>query len=515
MKAFDWVDEHARRTPNATALACVETGETRTWAELEARVARLSYVLASGFGVKAGDRVTTLTENDTRTFELQFACMRIGAIMAPLNWRLAQAELEVMAADADPSLIVFDGTWEASAVALADTQGIAARLAWEGNGPDAGYEERLREADGIPASTTIDIDDVTHVLYTSGTTGRPKGALSTHRTLHAHAVNVAHANRMGEQGGHHLNVVPLFHAGGLNVYSNPTLYWGGRVTTVRRFDPAVTLELLTDPALAVTHFCGVLQMYEAITALRQFSSATFPSIRSALFGGWGPSTQGILDAWRARGLSLQLSYGATELGPFVTVLPPDQHAAGDRGASGFVLPYTEVRLVDGEGKDVGDDEDGEIWVRGPSVTPGYWRRDRVDYFVDEWFRSGDVARRSPDGHYFIVGRLKEVYRSGGENIYPAEVEAALLGVPGVVELCVTGVADPEWGEVGLVVLVAEEGTEVTLDALRSYAAERIARFKLPRRILVVDELPRNATGKVPRELLRRQYEASTSGLVVD
>ena len=515
MKAFDWVDEHARRTPDATALACVETGETRTWAELESRVARLAHVLANGFGVQAGDRVTMLAENDTRTFELQFACMRIGAILAPLNWRLAQAELEVMAADADPSLIVFDGTWEAPAVALAETQGIKARLAWESHGPDASYEERLSEADGIPASTTTELDDATHVLYTSGTTGRPKGALSTHRTLHAHAINIAHANRMGEMGGHHLNVVPLFHAGGLNVYSNPTLYWGGRVTTVRRFDPALTLELLTDPGLAVTHFCGVLQMYEAITALPRFSAATFPSIRSALFGGWGPTTQGILDAWRSRGLSPQLSYGATELGPFVTVLPPDQHAAGDRGSSGYVLPYTEVRLVDGGGQDVGDDEDGEIWVRGPSVTPGYWRRDRDDYFVDDWFKSGDVAHRSPDGHFTIVGRMKEVYRSGGENIYPAEVEAALLGAPGVVEYCVVGVADPQWGEVGLVVVVAEEGAEVTLEPLRAYAGERIARFKLPKRIVVVDELPRNATGKVPRDQLRRQYGASTSGSAGD
>ena len=515
MKAFDWVDEHARRTPDTTALACVETGETRTWAELEPRVARMAHVLASGFGIRRGDRVTTLAENDIRTFELQFACMRIGAILAPLNWRLAQAELEVMAADAEPSLIVFDETWESAAAALADAQGIKARLAWEGHGPDASYEERLREADGIPASTTTDLDDVTHLLYTSGTTGRPKGALSTHRTLHGQAVNIAHANRMGEQGGHHLNVVPLFHAGGLNVYSNPSLYWGGRVTTVRRFDPAVTLELLTDPELAVTHFCGVLQMYEAITALPQFSMATFSNVRSALFGGWGPTTQGILDAWRARGLSPQLSYGATELGPFVTVLPPEQHAAGDRGSSGYVLPYTEVRLVDAEGKDVGDGEDGEIWVRGPSVTPGYWRRDRDDYFVDDWFKSGDVARRSSDGHYTIVGRLKEVYRSGGENIYPAEVEAALLGAPGVVELCVVGVADPEWGEVGLVVLVADEGTEVTLESLQAYAGERIARFKLPKRIVVVDELPRNATGKVPRDLLRRRYETSTSGSAVN
>ena len=256
-------------------------------------------------------------------------------------------------------------------------------------------------------------------------------------------------------------------------------------------------------------------MYEAITALPQFSGATFPSMRSALFGGWGPTTQGILDAWRAQGLSPQLSYGATELGPFVTVLPPDQHAAGDRGSAGYVLPYTEVRLVDAEGKDVADGEDGEIWARGPSVTPGYWRRPRDDYFVDDWFKSGDVARRSPDGHYAIVGRLKEVYRSGGENIYPAEVEAALLGAPGVVEFCVVGVADPEWGEVGLVVLVAEEGAEVTLASLRAHAAKRIARFKLPKHIVVVDELPRNATGKVPRDLLRRQYETSTSGSARD
>ena len=257
--------------------------------------------------------------------------------------------------------------------------------------------------------------------------------------------------------------MPLFHAGGLNSYSNPALYWGGHVTTIRRFDPERVLDLLGDPEVGVTHLCGVLQMYELITAHPRFDETAFPTLRTALFGGWGPKTVPVHEAWRERGFFLQLSYGATELGPIVSVLEDGAELAS-MNCSGTVVAGTQVRLVDGAGADVADGEVGEIWAKGPAVTPGYWNRPREDYFNGDWFRTGDCARRDPAGRLYIVDRLREVYRSGGENIYPAEVELALSKVPGIKEVAVIAVPDERWGEVGLAVVELLPGACVTLES---------------------------------------------------
>jgi fatty-acyl-CoA synthase len=316
---------------------------------------------------------------------------------------------------------------------------------------------------------------------------------------------------MSQAGGHHLNIVPLFHAGGLNVFSNPMLYWGGRVTTTARFEAAQTLRLLTDPELGITHLCGVLQMYEWITALPAFSEAVFPTLRTALFGGWGPSAAAIYRAWAERGIWVQLSYGASELGPLVSVLSQPDPEAAARGTSGTILPHTAVRLVGADGADVaGSGEDGEIWVRGPGVTPGYWNQPREEFFSGDWFRTGDGARLDDAGHLYIVGRIKEMYRSGGENVYPAEVEAVLAQAPGVAEVAVLGVPDPKWGETGLAAIVAEPGVTVTLEQVRSFADGKLARFKLPTALVVLDSLPRSATEKISRPQIREIWEKAAA-----
>lgn len=511
MRVFDWVAYHATSRGSDVALAAADTGVQVTWGELERRVASLAYGLATRHRVRRGDRVLLVAENDVRTFVLQFACMRLGAILVPLNWRLAQAELEVIGRDAEPSVVVFDEAWEALGQSLAGALVVGSTLSWSGLGTAADWERSPDESDAIPARPVGTLDDVTHVLYTSGTTGMPKGAMSTHRTLHAQALSLAHENRMAEPHGHHLNVLPLFHAGGLLCYSNPTLYWGGRVTTTRRFAAEQALDLLTGYEPAFTHFCGDLYMFEQITALPRFAGITLREMRSVLFPGWAPTSRTILTMWRQRGVHPQVSYGGTELGPSITMVPPLDHQAGDTGSSGFTLPYNEIRLVDEAGRDVPAGDVGEIWVRGASVTPGYWRAGRGTSFEGDWFKTGDLASRDPRGHYVIAGRLRDTYRSGGENIHPVEVEAALLGAPGVAELCVTGVPDERWGQVGLVAVVPHPGATVTLEALRAYAAPRIAPYKLPLRMLVLDELPRNATGKVPRALLQQRYLLGMDG----
>jgi fatty-acyl-CoA synthase len=505
----DWVAYHAARRPEAPALTSIERGVTVTWSQLEDRVARLADLLRHEFALAPGDRVAMVAENDIRVIELQFACMRAEAIFTPLSWRLAMGEMITLARDSTPKLLIHDDAWADIAEAVAGAANIERCIGWSDTLPASAYDRLIAEWPRRMGGGAHDEEVVTHILYTSGTTGLPKGALCSQGTLKHHALNLARVSRLAESDVHHLNIVPLFHAGGLNSFSNPALYWGGHVTTIRRFDPGVVIDLLSDPEVAITHLCGVLQMYELITAHPGFGEAHFPTLRTALFGGWGPKTVPVHEAWRARGFFLQLSYGATELGPIVSVLEDGADLAS-MNCSGAVVAGTEVRLVDAAGVDVADGQVGEIWARGPAVTPGYWRRPGDDYFTGDWFRTGDCARRDEAGRLFIVDRLREVYRSGGENIYPAEIEQALSDVPGVKEIAVIAVPDERWGEVGLAVVELTPGANVTLEILHAHSIDRISRFKWPRHLVTIAEMPRSATLKIDRAALKKAYGGSAA-----
>jgi fatty-acyl-CoA synthase len=503
----DWVAFHARQRPDTVAVAQAETGATVTWAALEERVAAFAGVLRHEWGVRPGDRVALVAENDPRVLEVQFACMRVGAVLMPLNWRLTAIEIEEQLADAEVSAIVHDGNWSALVDELVASAAVPHRAGWEAPAGIVDYEQAIGAvAEPVPGGDLAP-DAVTHLIYTSGTTGRPKGVLCTNRTLVTHAQNLAHTSRMAERG-HHLNIVPLFHAGGLNVFTNPMLYWGGRVTTVRRFDPKVTLDLLSDPGLRITHLCGVLQMYEWLVRVDGFDSAEFPALHTALFGGWGPSTVEIHRAFLRHGIHVQLSYGASELGPNVTILSRPDDAAAEAGSSGTLVPHTRIRLTGPDGVEVGTGEVGELWVRGGGVTPGYWRQPRSESFDGDWFRTGDAARVDAAGHLYIVGRVKEMYRSGGENVYPAEVENVLADLPGVTDLTVVGVPDERWGETGLLAVVLEPGAGLTLADVQAFATGRLARFKHPAHLMVLEEMPRSATDKIARARIRERFLAA-------
>jgi fatty-acyl-CoA synthase len=503
---FDCVDHHSRRRPDDVAVANADSPFALTWAQLEGRVSRLAHLLTGAGLVRRGDRVALLAENDLRYFEVQFACIRLGAAFVPLNIRLSPGEIRAMLDDAGPRLLIHDTRFAGLAAEVSEPGGLPL-LRWD-DGP--GRTPYAQVSD--PSAATVPADryaaeDLAQILYTSGTTGTPKGVMTTNGALAANAVNMAHSSRVADRDAHALNFVPLFHAGGLNIYCNPVLYWGGRVTTTRTFDAAQSLRLLTDPGLGVTITNGVLQMFERIADADGFAQARFPSLRVALFGGFGPSAPQTYAKWFSRGFALQLGYGSTELGPMASMNDDPDEGAIVRGEFGRPLPLVELRSIDDDGTPLPPGGTGEIQVRGPAVTAGYWRRDGDGQARtgDGWFSIGDVGFIDESGFVHITGRLVDRYRSGGENIYPAEVEAAFLDMPGITELAVVGVPDPTWGEVGLLVVVAEPGASITLDAVRRHAEGRLARFKIPHHLRVVDRLPRSATEKVARGELRDSF----------
>jgi fatty-acyl-CoA synthase len=502
----DWAAYHAVRRPAAIALHCTDSGESRTWAELDNRVGALAGALLA-LDLVTGDRVGVLADNDVRTFELLLACMRAGVVFTPLNWRLTHAELSAVLDDCRPSILFHDAANAERSRELAGERRIRT-VCW--NGPDDAYEPLLGASDRI-AGSHLDPDTLTQITYTSGTSGAAKGVTSANRTLVFHALNMAATSRVAEPDAHHLNVLPLFWGGGLNVFSAPTLYWGGRVTTSRQFDESATLTWLDDPAMGITHVCAAPEMYQRIAALPEFGAATFSTLRCVFTGGWRADTPALHARWRDRGVFLQIGYGSSETGPNLTVQQRVDAALVDERSSGTVVPFSKLRLVDADGRDVARGEIGEIWAAGPAITPGYWGRDRDDAFSGEWFRTGDLGRLGQYGDLRIVDRLREVIRSGGTNVYPAEIEQVLIDHPAVREIAVIAVPDERFGQVGLAVVVPADGCAPTLDELTAFCGERLARYKRPRHLVLVDELPRNASDKVERQVLRTRYGQPPEG----
>jgi fatty-acyl-CoA synthase len=495
----DWVRVNAHRFGTSPALRNIETGERYTWSDLDDRVGRLAGVFAA-LGVGEGDRVLLLAEGDTRTFEVQFACMRIGAIMVPLNWRLALPELIELALDAEPAIVIHDDVWRDSAERIALEVGAPVGLSWRCDAA-SDYDKALVGAASIEPRTDLALDRPTHLLHTSGTTGLPKGAITTAKTLVWQTFNTAADALLTGPGCVLLNPMPLFHAGGLTTVAAPMLLTGGCVATMRRFEPGAVARLLADPSQGITHFTAPPVMWLMLSQQPVFADGDFGALRFAQVAGGVPPRE-LLDTWNAKGVLLRQAYGGTELGPAVTAMPAEE--VYNRPTScGRAVPFTHVRLIGPDGAEVAEGEVGEVWIKGPSVTPGYWRRDRQSdpTFVDGWFRTGDAARRDPEGFYYLVDRVKNMYKSGGENVAPAEVERILGAHPDIVDIAIVGVPDDKWGEVGKAYVVARPGAEVTLASLRAYCADRIAKFKAPHHLVLLAELPRNTTGKIVKSRL--------------
>jgi fatty-acyl-CoA synthase len=487
-----WPRRRARMTPQAAAL--VQDGVITTYAGLEQATARLAAGLRSR-GITRGDRVAFLGLNSVEMVIALFAVARLGAIFVPVNTRLAPAELAYVLEHSDAGLLLVEdvlapATEQPSVATLGlDTVGFTRA---GGSGLDA------LMADAAEIDEPIDLDDVFMIQYTSGTSGRPKGVMLTHGNVTWNVYNLLVDIDLGSQEIA-LVTAPLFHTAALNQVLFPTVLKGGTALIETKFDADRAIDMIERER--VTLLFGVTTMYQALSQTQRFWSADLDSLHLALCGG-APIPESLLQTWLDRGLMIVQGYGLTETSPGATML---RAADGARklGSAGTACFFTDVRVVADE-RDAAVGEPGEVLVHGPNVSPGYWRDDAAtaNAFTDGWLHTGDLATRDDEGYLRIVDRLKDMYISGGENVYPAEVEQAIYTHPAVSECAVIGLADATWGEVGRAFVVVREGEQLSADDVLRHLEPRLARYKLPKSIEFVPELPHNASGKLLKSRLR-------------
>ena len=500
--ANDWIAHHARFVPNNEAMHDLTSDRHFTYAEMNLRVDRAALYLRDGLGVQDGNRVAVLCHNDTDMFEIQFACRRLGAIFLPLNWRLAVPELEYICQDATPRALIYGSEFVAEAAEIQRLAEVPV-IAGLNNGGDSDYESGLAAASGTIVPPLRELDDIWTVMYTSGTTGRPKGAKITYQMAVYNSIQCA---MTVEITNHSKNLVllPIFHTGGLNVYANPMFHTGGTNVVLREFDPGYFLALLSDKALNITHLLGVPTNFLMLAQEPGFAAADLSHIVCIGVGG-AAAPLSLIEDFGDKGINLQQGWGMTETGPLGLMLSGDQ-AVSRVGSSGLPPLYVGLRIVDESEQDVTQGETGELLIKAPTVTPGYWNREAEHddfYTPDGWFRTGDAARQDEDGYYYIVDRTKDMFISGGENVYPVEVENVIFQLDGVLENAVIGIPDEKWGEVGRACVVLKPGANLDESAVIDHCGSQLARFKVPKQVRFMDELPHNATGKVLKHELPR------------
>ena len=490
----------AQLNPERTAL--IFEGQTFTYAEFGERVRRQAALLQEN-GVCAGDRVGYLGVNHPALLETMFAAQALGAIFVPLNFRLTAEELTFIINDAGVHTLIVDDTLLPVVDPVRGELCCRRYFSSESETEQWLHLDTQRDAaEPLAEAVSVDVHDVAMIMYTSGTTGLPKGAMLTHGNIMWNNINAMLAFSASRDDVV-LTAAPLFHIGGLNVMTLHAFHQGARVVLLRSFDPVQVLQDIERHK--VSHMFGAPAMFLFMSQTPQFAETDLSSVRNFMCGA-APVPESLIELYSARGVDFCQGYGLTETAPFASLLT-SEWVVKKLGSAGQAPVYSELRIVDENNEPVGPGVRGEICLRGPNIMKGYWNRpDATAQAIDTqgWFHSGDVGYLDEDGFVFICDRLKDMVISGGENVYPAEVEGVLYKHEAIAEVAVIGLPDDKWGEAVTAVVALNEGQELTLEQLRDFAASHLAKYKLPLRLHQVDALPRNPAGKVLKFVLKEE-----------
>ncbi len=494
----DWFAKWSVYSPNKMAVKDASTGESLSFAELNRKGEQLALYLQGQKKIKKGDRVAVLSDFGLPYFILFAAAQKLGFILVPFNQRLAAREIEYLLENSEPNLFLSERKYQSLAEAANKETKIPSFPI-----------ERIEDWTEMNLGDTIAegpaLEDPIFILYTSGTTGFPKGAIYTHQMMMWNSVNTA--LRLNVRASDHtLMVMPPFHTGGWNVLTTPFLHFGASVTVLPKFEADEALSLLESEG--ATLFMAVPTMVRMLADCAHFDKVELPALRNFIVGGEALPIP-LIEKWATKGVMIRQGYGLTEVGTNVTSLPAED-AIRKRGSIGFPNFYIESKLVKEDGVEAGINETAELWLRGPVVTPGYWRNPEASAksLVNGWFRTGDLLRKDEEGYLYVVDRIKNMFISGGENVYPAEVEKYLGNHPNIREVAVVGVKDKKWGEVGKAIIVS--ASTLSGEELHAYCVEGLAKFKIPKSFVFVDQLPLTDSGKIDRKRLLIELPISES-----
>ncbi|WP_458413377.1 class I adenylate-forming enzyme family protein [Schinkia sp. CFF1] len=486
---LDWLNNRARISSNHVAVVDGDSRERWTYAELNTRANRLAAYFLK-VGVQKGERVALLSPNHISYFDLYFACGKIGAIFVPLNWRLAPSEIQYIIADCGPRIIAYHS----------DVDGLVEEIdaipTLQVDSPS--YEQIFLMDEETVLKTTILKEDPLTIIYTGGTTGKPKGVVLTHQSIFGNTINTIFSwNLNGDDTT--LTILPMFHSGGLFALTMPLLHMGGTVVFCKKFDSAQTVSLLNRESCTIMLL--VPTMYHMFIESSEFQQSSFPSMHTFLSGG-APCPQVIYKAFEKKGLIFKEGYGLTEAGPNNFYIDPG-HLPEKRGSIGKPMLFNDVLLVNEDGVEAGIDEVGELLIKGCHVFDHYWNQpgETKAAKINGWLHTGDLGKKDKDGFFYIVGRMKEMIITGGENVYPLEVEHVLSEHEAVSEVAVIGISHEKWGEIVTAFVVRKTGQAATANELKTFCQQKLGGYKVPKEFIFIDALPKTHVGKIDKKQL--------------
>jgi len=497
----DWLSRRCLYTPEQIAVVDAIEGRRISYRDLNRRACAIARWLGREAEVSAGDRAACLSVNRLEYLDLFFACGKLGAILVPLNFRLPEPALLELVEDCQPRCLVADAPWHALGSSC-QAKGLVQRVIDIGEGGLGSIAERQAEQE-LPIRQA-GIEEIAMILYTSGTTGRSKGAMVSWRQIHWNAVNTTIGLQLTQGDSSFLNT-PLYHTGGWHVLFTPLMHLGGRVVLQKQFDAASCNDLITRERITILF--GIPTTLRMMMEAPNFAGADFSSLRFAICGG-EPCPAPVIRVYQEKGVPVRQGYGLTEAGPNCFSLPAED-AIQKEGSVGFPNFHVETRIEKEDGATAGPDEVGELLIRGPHTFSGYWNNAAAtrETLADGWVRTGDLFRRDTDGYHYVVGRKKEMFISGGENVYPAQVEKVLYRHPAIAQAAVIGVPDPRWGEVGCAFLVLRSQME-TRD-LADWCRGFLGGYQCPKHFVVRENLPLGDSGKIDKNALRTAAVALT------